>query len=80
MCHFKNLEAIYSAIAILEVRPGDSIPKRLTRPGTPWISSPCMKNKKLTIHHPICTLPSNTNKKIKMPVKYETKKAVTKKI
>lgn len=31
----KNLVAICSAIAILEVKPGDSIPKRLTRPAIP---------------------------------------------
>lgn len=33
--YFKYLAATCSAIAKLEVKPGDSIPKRLTRPGTP---------------------------------------------
>lgn len=33
--YFKYLAAICSAIAKLDVKPGDSIPKRLTRPGTP---------------------------------------------
>jgi len=33
--HHKNLVEMKSAIAKLDVKPGDSIPKRLTRPGTP---------------------------------------------
>lgn len=40
--HHKNLVEMKSAIAKLDVKPGDSIPKRLTRPGTPWMSSPCI--------------------------------------
>ncbi len=41
LLYLKNLVAICSAIAKLEVKPGDSIPKRLIRPGTPCASSPC---------------------------------------
>jgi hypothetical protein len=33
--HHKNLVEIKSAIAKLDVKPGDSIPKRLIRPDTP---------------------------------------------
>jgi hypothetical protein len=32
---------MYSAIAKLDVKPGDSIPNKLTSPGIPWTSSPC---------------------------------------
>jgi len=39
--HFSSLAATCSAIAILEVRPGDSIPNRFTKPDIPWMSSPC---------------------------------------
>lgn len=42
MYHHKNLVEMKSAIAKLDVKPGDSIPKRLIRPGTPWMSSPCI--------------------------------------
>jgi len=33
--HPTNFVQINSAMAMLDVRPGDSIPKRLIRPGTP---------------------------------------------
>jgi len=45
--HHKNLVEINSAIAMLDVKPGDSIPKRLIRPGTPWMSSPCINETKV---------------------------------
>uniref|UniRef100_A0A0A9D100 Uncharacterized protein n=1 Tax=Arundo donax TaxID=35708 RepID=A0A0A9D100_ARUDO len=36
----KYLKTICSAIAKLDVKPGDSIPNKLTSPGMPWTSSP----------------------------------------
>lgn len=38
-------EITCSAIAKLDVRPGDSMPNKFTSPFTPWTSSPCTKPK-----------------------------------
>ena len=38
-CACSRVEATVSAMARDEVNPGDSIPKRLIRPGTLWVVS-----------------------------------------
>ena len=42
--HHEYLETMCSAIAKLDVKPGDSIPNKLTSPGIPWISCPCSRS------------------------------------
>lgn len=64
--YLENLAAICSAIAKHEVKPGDSIPKRLIRPGIPWASSPCINEitiSHLTQHYTILKYLCSTHKK-----------------
>lgn len=39
--YLSNFDTMYSAIAKLDVRPGDSIPNKFISPGIPWMFSPC---------------------------------------
>ena len=42
-CRVHRSRAMYSPIASARVSPGDSMPKRLTSPGTPWVAGPSMR-------------------------------------